>query len=89
MLQSLIESGTIAWIALAIFAAELLALTVYYRNTGRGVAPRTAFPMLLAGAGLWGALGAALAGAEWVWVIFCATVALLAHVFDLAVRWRR
>ena len=89
MLQSLIESGAIAWIALAILAAELLALTVYYQRTGRGVSPATAFPMLLAGAGLWGALGAALVGAEWVWVIVGATVALLAHVFDLMVRWRR
>ncbi|MCR9176908.1 MAG: hypothetical protein NXI19_13010 [Alphaproteobacteria bacterium] len=89
MLQSLVASGTIAWVALAVLAAEFVALSLYFRVTGRGVSPRNALPMLLAGAGLWGALAAALTGAEWIWVALGATVALMAHVFDLAVRWRR
>lgn len=89
MLQSLIEGGTIAWIALAILAAELLALAVYHRTTGRGISLRSALPMLLAGAGLWMALGAALTGAGWLWIAVGATVALMAHAVDLAVRWHR
>ena len=89
MLQSLVESGTIAWVALALLAAEFVALSLYFRTTGRGVSPRNALPMLLAGAGLWVALGAALTGADWIWIVTGATVALVAHAFDLAVRWRR
>jgi hypothetical protein len=89
MLQSLIESGTIAWIALGILAAELVVLALYFRATGRGLPPRMAIPTLLAGAGLWGALGAALMGADWIWIAGGVTVALLAHGIDLAMRWRR
>lgn len=88
MLQGLIESGTIAWIALGILAVELIALTLYFRATGRGLSPRAAIPSLLAGAGLWGALAAALTSAGWPWIAVGVTIALVAHVADLAVRWR-
>lgn len=43
---------------------------------------------LLAGLALLAALRVALAGADWRWLALALLAALIAHLFDLARRWR-
>ncbi|MBC7608134.1 MAG: hypothetical protein H7228_00945 [Polaromonas sp.] len=76
-----------AVIALTIF--EGLALTAYYRITGRGVAPGDFALNMLSGLCLMFALRFALVNAGWMWVAASLSAAGLAHAADLAQRWRR
>ena len=82
-----VESGHLVEAILGLTGLEWLALSVYHRRTGRGVAPREFGRNLLSGIALLLALREALAGASWVWIAACLTAALLAHLSDLGRRW--
>lgn len=73
---------------LAVFAIEVVALWLYHRITGAGVALADVGPSLAAGALLLLAARLALADAGLAAVGTCLAVAGGAHVFDLRRRWR-
>ena len=64
-------------------------LTLYFRATGRGVAPSQFAVNLISGLCLMLALRAALVGAGVEWIAACVAGAGLAHALDLRRRWRR
>ncbi len=87
LLESLISSGRIVDIMLAVMAVEVVAVTLYRRATGGGIA---FVPLVLnigAGGSLMLALRAALteAGIETIatWLV----ASLIFHVADQARRW--
>jgi len=73
---------------LAIVAAELLTIALYWRLSRRGIAPRLVFPNLMAGAFLLLALRLALSGYSWPWYAACLIASGIANVADLRQRWR-
>lgn len=73
---------------LVVVAAETVAITLYWRKTGRGIAPARLLPNLLAGALLLLALRLALSGHPWPMYIGCLALAGVANVVDLRQRWR-
>ncbi len=67
---------------------EAVALLLYRRATGRGVAPASLIATLAAGGSVMIALRLSLAGgAAPTWIPACLAVALAAHLLDLAIRW--
>lgn len=72
---------------LALMLAEGLWLAVR-RRAGRS-SPGNCWPFLAAGAAMLLALRLALTGAWWGWIVACLALSGVAHVLDLAVRWRR
>jgi hypothetical protein len=85
----LFASGRIVDLALGLVLVEAVVLLAIRRRTGHGVAPAELAAFLLAGACLMLALRAALVGADWSWVALWLLGALLAHLADLGLRWRR
>ncbi len=79
-MADLFASGRIVDAILLLTALEAGALLLLRR--------RDLLATLLAGAALLAALRLALAGAEWTWVALALLAALIAHLFDLARRWR-
>lgn len=81
-------------LVLLLVAAEAAALAVHHRRTRRGVAPRRLVPNLVAGFCLVLAArlclpgGAPPAPAAQLAAAAALFAALLAHLVDLAVRWR-
>jgi hypothetical protein len=75
--------------ALAIIGAECLGLLVWRARTGNGPAPRALIANLTAGACLLLVARALLTGAGALATLAALTVALAAHIIDLAVRWER
>ena len=73
---------------LIVVAAETAAITLYWRKTGRGIAPAQLLPNLLAGALLLLALRLALSNYAWPWYSACLALAGVANVVDLRQRWR-
>ncbi|HKL63575.1 MAG TPA: hypothetical protein VJ883_09425 [Woeseiaceae bacterium] len=88
-MQTLIESGRIVDIVLAVLLAEVLLLALWHRRTGRGIAPLPAFLNAGAGGSLALALRAALTDSGWMWVTAWLLCALVFHSADLARRWSR
>lgn len=89
-MAELFASGLIIDLILIGVIAECLAFWLYRRLTGRGPGLTALFPTILAGAGLMLALRASLTGQQgWVWIAVPLFVALLAHLWDLALRCRR
>lgn len=86
--QGLIESGEIVDFILVAMLFEALLLMFLRRTTGRGIASAQVCANLAAGAVLMLALRAALKGAGWQTVAAWLAAALLAHVVEVAVRWR-
>ncbi len=87
LLQSLIDSGRIVDLMLVVLAIELVAVQVYRRRTGGGIA---FVPMLLnlgAGGSLMLALRAALIGSGPLWIAVFLLSSLVFHVADQAARW--
>ncbi len=74
---------------IAVTLLEMLALTLYHRFTGRGLALVDLVPALGAGLALMLAVRAALSEAAWVWVAAALLVAGLAHLADMRRRWPR
>lgn len=85
----LFESGHVADFVLAVLALEATLLWVWHRRTGRGLPPRAILGIVLPGVALVLALRLALTGAWWGWLGLVLGLAFLAHLFDVAQRWRR
>jgi hypothetical protein len=85
----LFASGRIVDLVLGLVLLEGLLLLAIRHRTGEGVAPAELVAFLLAGAFLMLALRAALTGAAWGWVALWLLAALVAHLSDLRLRWRR
>ena len=68
---------------------ECLALVLYHRATGKGVAPREFFANMVSGVCLMLALRCVARDAGGAWVALCLLAAGVAHGTDLWMRWRR
>lgn len=88
MIASLFAGGRIVDAIIILTAAEAVALLLWRRWTGSGVAARLLIPNLLSGGCLLLALRAALAGDDPRWIAACLLGSLVAHVVDLRGRWR-
>jgi len=84
----LFANGHVVDLILGLMVAEALALIIYRRRTGRGIAPLDLVGNLLAGLCLLLALRAALVDAAWGWIAAWLSVALIAHLLDLQRRWK-
>lgn len=82
-MAELFASGRIVGLILVFVALEAVVLVLYYRRTGRGVAPADLVPNLLAGGFLLLALGGALSGLWWGWMAAALAASLAAHLVDL------
>jgi len=89
MLGDLVRSGQLVELVLALVALEAAALLFYRFRTGRGPEPLGLVFNLAAGAALMLALRAALQEAGWTQVAAFLVLALIAHIADLARRWKR
>jgi hypothetical protein len=87
-MTDLLANGRLIDLILALVLVEAGALTLLYRLTGKGVPPRELAGLLLAGGFLLLAVRAALVGASWIWIGLWLFLALIAHLADLAMRWR-
>ena len=81
-------NGRIIDAILVLVLVEAIALAVYHRATGRGIALREVLWTLASGACLMIALRIALTGGAWYAVAAPLTAALITHLVDLARRWR-
>lgn len=88
-MADLFSSGRLVDLILVLVVIEAVALTLYWRRTGRGVAPPDLLPNLCAGAFLLLALRMTLTGGGWMPASGCLAAAGLAHLADLFRRWRR
>ena len=87
-MSDLLASGRLVDLILLIVVIEAIVLIVYWRATGKGIAPRNLLPNLIAGALLLLALRLTIAGAGWMAICGCLAAAGLANVVDLRRRWR-
>jgi len=88
-LTELIATGRIVDLILVLVVVEAIVLIIVRRRTGYGVAPLSLCANLAAGAFLLLALRAALVNAAPLWIGASLLGALVAHLADLALRWRR
>lgn len=88
-MADLFASGRFVDLILILVVLEAAALAVYWRRTGRGVAPLNLLPNLCAGAFLLLALRITLAGGGWMLASGCLAAAGLSHLADLYRRWRQ
>jgi hypothetical protein len=84
----LFESGHVVDLVLILMALEGAVLLAWRWRTGRGVPPGDLVGYLASGACLLMALRAALTGAWWGWIGLWLALGGIAHVVDLARRWR-
>jgi len=87
-MQALFVEGRIALLILGIMLLEGVALLAHHRRTGGGLTPAETLRLLIPGACLVGALYAALVGGWWGWIALALAGSLVAHVADIAQRWR-
>ena len=87
-MSDLFASGRLVDLILLIVAIEAVVLIVYWRKTGKGIAPRNLLPNLIAGALLLLALRLTLAQAGWMAICGCLAAAGVANVIDIMRRWR-
>ena len=87
-MMELFGSGRIVDLLMVLMTLEAALLWAYRRVTGRGVPLFGLMANLAAGASLLMALRAALTNAGWEMTILWLLMALVAHVADLASRWR-
>jgi hypothetical protein len=88
-MADLFASGRLVDIVLILIVLEVVAIALYKRNTGRGIALADLLPNILAGAFLLVALRVSLAGGGWAAVSGCLACAGIAHVVDVGRRWQR
>jgi hypothetical protein len=88
MLQQLITSGHIVDVIIAIMVVEVIICMAWRRHSARGLSLAEISTMVLAGAFLLLALRAALTSADWRWIALFLLGSLIAHLFDLKMRWR-
>ena len=89
MLDDLIASGRIVDVMAAFVALEIAALLAWRARTGGGIAPVPLLANIGAGGSLMLALRAALTDASTTVIAAWLIGALVCHVTDLALRWRR
>jgi hypothetical protein len=88
-MAGMFASGRIVDAVIALMVLEALLLAWLHLRRGRGLAPADLLANLAAGLFLLLALRAALVGAAWPWIAASLAAALVAHLADLARRWRR
>lgn len=88
LLSPLFADGRVALVVLGFMAAELPLLALLRARTGRGPSPGALIPNLLGGAFMLLALAAALRDLHWHWIAAALIGSLVAHLADLALRWR-
>lgn len=88
MIFETIESGSFISVIVALVALEALALVVLRNVLGLGPGLRRVAFNLAAGVCLMLALRAALLDQDPAWIALFLSGALVAHVADLATRWR-
>jgi hypothetical protein len=84
----LFADGLVAPLLLGFVLGEAALLYGLHRRSGRGLPPGDIVALLAPGACLMLALWAAMASAWWGWTGLALTAALVAHLVDLARRWR-
>jgi hypothetical protein len=80
---ALLIDGVIAFTVI-----ECVALALYHRATGRGVAPRDYLANMASGLCLMLALRGLAVDTGALWLAFCLLAAGLAHGFDIVKRWQ-
>jgi hypothetical protein len=88
-MDALLASPLWVDLVIAFTLIEGVVIGLYFRATGRGVAPAQFGVNLLSGLCLMFALRSALAGSGTVWVAAGLLGAGLAHGLDLRRRWQR
>jgi hypothetical protein len=88
-MRDLFASGRVVELILGFMLIEAVALGIYHRRSGRGVQPLDLAVNLAAGALLLLALRAARVDPDPLAPAPYLAVALVAHLCDLARRWRR
>jgi hypothetical protein len=88
MEASLLESPGLIDLILVFTLLEGGALALWRRRSGRGLSDAAVVRTLVPGICLLLALRAALAGAAWPFVPMALALALIAHLVDVAGRWR-
>jgi hypothetical protein len=83
-----IENGSLPRLIAGLVVVEAIVLVWLWRARGLGIAPRAVLGNLVSGACLMLAVAAALADAPWWDVAILLVLSLVAHVADLALRWR-
>ncbi len=83
-----IETGILPRLIAGLVVVEAVFLVWLWRARGLGIAPRAVLGNLVSGACLMLAVGAALADAPWWDVAILLVMSLIAHLADLALRWR-
>ncbi|MEM9529396.1 MAG: hypothetical protein AAGA23_00615 [Pseudomonadota bacterium] len=86
-MQNFIESGAIVILMLVVVALEAVALIVYFRRTGRGIAPLKLLTNLGAGTSLMLALGSVLYAYPWWTTAALLVLSAVFHTADLVCRW--
>lgn len=87
--EHLFASGRVIDLILLMVAAEAILIGWLRRRIGRGPALADIGPTLVSGALLLLTVRAALTGSWWGWIALILTLALVSHLIDLALRWRR
>lgn len=82
-------SGRLVDLVLVVVVIEAAVLLIYWSRARRGIAPRDLLPNLFAGVCLLLALRATLAGSGWMLPSLFLAAAGLAHLTDIAQRWRK
>jgi hypothetical protein len=82
-------SGRVVDVAMAITVIEGVALAIYHRRTGNGVAPRHYVLNMVSGLFLMLALRTALTDAGWMLVALCLSASGVIHALDMMGRWQR
>lgn len=87
-MAELFASGRIIDLILALVVIEGIILAVVHQRWRRGIPLRGVVANLAAGAALMIVVRLALTGAAWPLLALSLFVALLAHIWDLLMRWR-
>lgn len=89
LFEALFSSGRIIDLILLLVVAEAVLLAWVGRRGQQAGLFASIAPTLISGALLLLTVRAALAGLWWGWIASFLTLALISHVVDLALRWRR
>jgi hypothetical protein len=86
-MADLFASGHLVDLILIIVLLEASFLLLFWRTTGRGIAPADLLPNLCAGVFLLLALRVTLTGGGWAAACTCLAFAGVAHIIDVSRRW--
>lgn len=87
-MSALFASGALIDLVLVVALVEGIALSVFHRATGKGVAPQEFGANLVAGLLLMLAVRNVLVGTWWGWTALCLMGSGAAHGADLRRRWK-